>query len=96
MTETPTLWTKSVGERGLKVRLYEPRPGGNIMRAIYIDGKEDRKSLGHRDREQATLQAYALLHGMVANVDALEDESLTLGRHPGESRGPVKYHRHVL
>jgi len=79
MTETPTCWTKSVGERGLKVRLYESRPGGNIMRAIYIDGKEDRKSLGHRDREKATLQAYALLHGMVANVEALEDESLTLG-----------------
>jgi hypothetical protein len=30
-----------------------------------------------------TARAYALLHGMVANVDALEDESLTLGRHPG-------------
>jgi len=79
MTETPACWTKSIGERGLKVRLYESRPGGNLMRAIYIDGKEDRRSLGHRDRDKATLQAYELLHGMVANVEALEDESLTLG-----------------
>jgi len=79
MTSAPNLWTKSIGERGFRVRLYQPRPGGNIMRAIWIDGKEDRKSLGHRDREQATLEAYELLHGMVANLDALEDESLTLG-----------------
>lgn len=79
MTRTPRAWSKSIGERGRRVRLYEARPGGNIMRSIYVNGREDRKSLGHRDREKATLQAYELLRGMAANVEAIEDESLTLG-----------------
>ena len=79
MTRTRSRWSKSIGERGHRVRLYEARPGGPIMRSIWINGKEDRKSLGHRDRELATRQAYELLHGVVANVQAIEDESLTLG-----------------
>jgi hypothetical protein len=39
-------WSKSIGERGRRVRLYEARPGGPIMRAVWIDGKEVRRSLG--------------------------------------------------
>jgi integrase len=49
------------------------------MRSIWINGKEDRRSLGHRDRELATRQAYELLQGVLANVRAIEDDSLTLG-----------------
>lgn len=44
-------WSKSIGQRGHRVRLYEARPGGPIMRSVYVNGKEDRKSLGHRDRK---------------------------------------------
>ena len=44
-------WSKSVGERGARVRLYEDRPGGPLFRSVYVDGKEVRKSLGHRDKE---------------------------------------------
>lgn len=72
-------WSKSIGERGRGVRLYEPRPGAPITRSMWVNGKEDRRSLGHRDRELATRQAYELLHGVLANVEAFEDESLTLG-----------------
>ena len=79
MTRTRKRWSKSIGERGHKVRLYEARPGGPIMRSTWINGKEDRRSLGHRDRELATRQAYELLQGVLANVQAIEDESLTLG-----------------
>ena len=79
MTRTRSPWSKSIGERGHRVRLYEARPGGPIMRSTWINGKEDRKSLGHRDRELATRQAYELLQGVLANVQAIEDESLTLG-----------------
>ena len=79
MKRTRSPWSKSIGEPGQRVRLYEARTGGPIMRSIWINGKEDRKSLGHRDRELATRQAYQLLQGVLANVQAIEDESLTLG-----------------
>jgi len=72
-------WSKSIGDRGNRVRLYEARPGGPIMRSTWINGKEDRRSLGHRDRELATRQAYELLRGVTANEQAIEEESLTLG-----------------
>ena len=79
MTRTKRRWSKSIGGRGQRVRLYEARPGGPIMRSTWINGKEDRRSLGHRDRELATRQAYELLQGVLANVQAIEDDSLTLG-----------------
>ncbi len=72
-------WSKSIGERGHRVRLYEARPGGPIMRSIWINGKEDRKSLGHRDRELATREAYELLSDLAVTERAVAEESLTLG-----------------
>src|SRR5947208_3052939 len=44
-------WSKSVGERGARVRLYEDRPGGPLFRSVYVDGKEVRKSPGRPDSE---------------------------------------------
>lgn len=72
-------WSKSIGERGCRIRLYEARPGGPIMRSVYVNGKEDRKSLGHRDAELATRQAYELLNALFANEAAIEHETLTVG-----------------
>ena len=72
-------WSKSIGERGYRVRVYEARPGGTIMRSVYINGKEARKSLGHRDKQLAIQHAYELLHALFANETAIEDESLTVG-----------------
>ncbi len=72
-------WSKSIGERGYRVRIYEARPGGTIMRSLYINGKEARKSLGHRDKQLAIRQAYELLQAVYANETAIEDESLTVG-----------------
>jgi hypothetical protein len=46
-------WSKSIGEPGRRVRLYEARPGGPIMRSVFVNGREDRKSLKHRDKEKA-------------------------------------------
>jgi len=54
-------WSKSIGERGHRVRLYEARPGGPIMRSVFVTGKEVRKGLGHRDKEKAVRQGYELL-----------------------------------
>ena len=72
-------WSKSIGERGYRIRLYEARPGGPIMRSVYINGKEDRRSLGVRDKQLATQRGYALLQALLANEMAIEEESLTVG-----------------
>src|SRR5881628_2479709 len=72
-------WSKSIGERGARVRLYEDHPGGPLFRSVYIKGKEKRKSLGHRDQELAITQAYELLHSLRTNQQALDQETLTIG-----------------
>ncbi len=72
-------WSKSIGERGHRVRLYEARPGGPIMRSVFVTGKEVRKSLGHQDKEKAVRQGYELLTALLANEQALDEQSLTLG-----------------
>jgi integrase len=74
------LWSKSFGERGNRVRLYEARPGGPLMRSIFIDGKENRRSLGHRDKKLAEKQAYELLLQLVADEEAVEKGTLTLAQ----------------
>lgn len=61
----------------LSIRLYEARPGGPIMRAIYVNGKEDRRSLRHRDKELAVKQGYELLAALLKNEQAIEDGTLT-------------------
>src|SRR5947199_221009 len=72
-------WSKSIGERGARVRLYEDRPGGPLNRSVYVKGREVRKSLGHRDQELAITQAYELLHSLRTNEQALDQETLTVG-----------------
>ncbi len=72
-------WSKSIGERGSRVRLYEKYPGGPIMRSVFVNGKEVRKSLGHRDKEKAIRQGYEMLSALLANEKALDERSLTLG-----------------
>jgi integrase len=61
------------------VRIYEARPGGNLMRSVYFNGKEDRRSLGHRDRDQAVADAYSLLAQLKSDSEALRRGTLTLG-----------------
>jgi integrase len=81
MSRTKKLWSKSVGERGLGnlVRVYEARTGGTLMRSIYISGKENRKSLRHKDRKKALEQAHALSAQLLREEQAIEQEALTLG-----------------
>src|SRR2546430_7979475 len=71
--------SRSIGEPGRRGRIYEARPGGSIMRSVFTNGKEDRKSLGHRDKEKAIRQGYELLQALLANEHALDEGSLTLG-----------------
>src|SRR5216683_438481 len=72
-------WSKSIGEPGRRVRLYEARPGGPIMRSVFVNGKEDRKSLKHRDKEKAIGEGYELVRALLANEKALDEQSVTLG-----------------
>ncbi len=72
-------WSKSIGERGNRVRLYEKYHGGPIMRSVFVNRKEVRKSLGHRDKEKAIRQGYEMLSALLANEKALDERSLTLG-----------------
>src|SRR5260370_40947551 len=72
-------WSKSIGEGGQRVRLYEARLGGPIMRSGFVNGKEVRKSLGHRDTETAVRQGYELLNALLKHGRALDKESLTRG-----------------
>jgi len=72
-------WTKSLGERGRRIRLYEKYPSGPIMRSVFVNGKEARRSLGHRDKERAIQQGYELENALLANETALDEQSLTLG-----------------
>ena len=74
------LWRKSLGDRGLRVYLYERTPGGNIYREVWIDGGRAaaKKSLKHSDRELAEVQAYRLLAKLKAREDAVREQKLTL------------------
>src|SRR6266508_5572537 len=71
--------SKSIGEPGRRVRLYDARPGGPIMRSVFVNGREDRKSLKHRDKERAIAEGYELVRALLANEQALDEGSLTLG-----------------
>jgi integrase len=79
MTRKKKLWSKSFGERGHCVCVYEPRAGAPLMRSIYVNGKEVRKALGHRDRELATRQAYEFLAALATTQRSLDDGTVTLG-----------------
>src|SRR5213596_2624380 len=72
-------WSKSIGERGARVRLYEDRPGGPLNRSVYVNGREVRKSLGHRDKELAIRHAYELPQSLLSNEQALDQQTLTVG-----------------
>ena len=76
---TPKLWRKSLGERGLRVYLFERTPGGNLYREAYVGGKRVTKlSLGHRDRERAEADGYRLLAKLKAREEALTEGKLRL------------------
>jgi integrase len=80
MSPRAKLWRKSLGDRGLRVYLFERTPGGSIYREVWIDGKRAaaKKSLGHSDKERAEAQTYALLAKLKARRDAVREQKLTL------------------
>jgi integrase len=49
------------------------------MRSVYINGKEDRRSLGHRDKKLAVEQAYELHAALYKDDEAMLRGNITLG-----------------
>ena len=80
MSPKKKLWRKSLGDRGLRVYLFERTPGGSIYWEVWIDGKRAaaKKSLGHSDQERAESQTYELLAKLKGQRDAVREQKLTL------------------
>lgn len=72
-------WSQSVGEYGFTVRVFELYPNSNLYRSIWVEGREDKKSLGHKDREKAISQAHELITHLRATEGAVEQDRITLG-----------------
>jgi integrase len=72
-------WSKSVGEYGYRVRVYELYPGSNLYRSVWQGGKEDKQTLGHKDRELAVLQALQLIAHLRSMGREARQGEITLG-----------------
>lgn len=85
-------WSESFGVYGATIRVAEREPGG-VLYLLWLDneGKQQKRSLRHRDRKQGKKQALELANAMasVANGGAVvtlrpepekSDEPLTLAR----------------
>jgi integrase len=70
-----------LGERGLRVYLFERQPDGPLYREVYVGGKRvaSKRCLGHRDRERAVANGYTLLAKLKAREEVLREGKLTLG-----------------
>ncbi len=81
MSPKKKCWSKSVGEWGHKVRVFEPKLGSPISISVFnkATGKEDRRSLGHRDKTLAIRQAYELVAERLAEGKAIDRREITLG-----------------
>lgn len=70
-------WTRSLGTRGVRVRLFQRSKDGSFFRALWIQGRgKSRKSLGTTDRAEAErlgreLLAALLQEGAIADRGAL-------------------------
>lgn len=79
MKKSKKLYSESVKLGKYRVRIYEPRPGANLSRSIYLGRKENRKTLGHRDRQRAREDIQTLLEQLNREREALERGHITLG-----------------
>lgn len=78
MSTRKKLWSMTITLGDLRVRIYEPRPGGNLMRSIWIDGRENRKGLGYKDRGRAKREMQKLLAHLQLDEHALRTGAVTL------------------
>src|SRR5262245_30609136 len=72
-------WTRTLGERGLCVRLFQKRRGGSFHRAVWLPdaSRWDRKCISTADRSEAEtigrqLLGALLIEGSPASVGAVK------------------------
>src|SRR5215204_4351736 len=69
-TKTGT-WTRSLGERGCRVRLFQKRTDGMFYRGVHLRGAgRDQAPLGTRDREVAESLGRQLLAALLSSHTA--------------------------
>jgi integrase len=74
-------WSKTVEEAGVQVRIFEREHGSQLYRSVVVNGRKDRKSLGHHDRRLAEEQAKALARALAeARLTGRTDGRLPLGQ----------------
>jgi integrase len=73
-------WSQSVGVYGSKVRVSELTPGGTLY-LLWVDArrKQQKRSLGHRDRKRGKEEALAFANLISRDRDFAETNRLTLG-----------------
>lgn len=74
-------WTRTLGEHGLRIRLFQKRKGGTFYRAVWLsDSGTDRKCLHTKDRAEAERLGRALLSARLReDYQAPASRVLTLG-----------------
>jgi integrase len=72
-------WARSLGHRGVRVRLFQKRKDGVFYRDVWCPGGVDRKSLGTTESHEAEKLGLALLGELVTKGKELRDGALFLG-----------------
>ena len=73
-------WTRSLGERGIRIRLFQNQCGGVFYREVWTRGRKARKALGTTDRKKAERMGKELLAAIRSGKAApLAPIRLTLG-----------------
>lgn len=73
------LWTRSLGSRGARVRLFERTKGGMFYRAVHVPGRgKDRRSLGTCDRDEAERLGKELLAALLREEELTQNGVVTL------------------
>ena len=80
MSRKRKLWSRTIEESGVSVRLYERETGGVIYRDVRTGDTRDRKSLGHADRKLAAKQASELARRVADLRHAGRTGAVTFGQ----------------
>src|SRR5438046_3797838 len=73
-------WMHSLGERGMRVRIFEKRRNGTFYRTTWVPGQgRNHASLGTRDRNEAERLGRMLLAELLRQEETTRSERLTLG-----------------
>ena len=72
-------WTRSFGQRGMRVRLFQNRQGGTFYRAVWAPGRgRDVASLKTTDRDEAERCGRALLAALLQRTPVVQQSVVTL------------------